>query len=49
VSNLFAELYLDEDVSMLVAELLRARLRRTDDAILNHTTADEMEDQVIYI
>lgn len=115
MSSLFAELYLDEDVSTLVAELLRARSfdvrttqeagrtgtrdeeqlgyaasqRRTllthnrDDfarlagdffaagrqhygitiavrrpphdiarrllAILNHSTADEMEDQVIYI
>ena len=115
MSRLFAELYLDEDVSALVAELLRARgfdvqttqeagrkgtrdeeqlayassLQRTlltnnrDDfvrlageffaasrrhngiiiavrrpphdiarrllIILNHTTADEMEDQVLYI
>jgi hypothetical protein len=44
MSNLFIRLYLDEDVNVLVADLLKAR---GFDALT--VRADEMENQIRYI
>jgi len=42
MSDIFIHVYLDEDVDVLVASLLRF-------LILNSTTADEIQNQIRYI
>ena len=53
MKHLFIELYLDEDVDVLVAELAVRRppheIARRLRIILNHVTADEMKNQLRYI
>ena len=52
MSHLFIDLYLDEDIDVLVADLVRRspyEIVRRLLIILNHVTADEMENQLRYI
>jgi hypothetical protein len=58
MSRLFIELYLDEDVDVLLAQLMRARgavrrppreMARRLLRLLNSVTAEEMQNHVRYI
>ena len=54
MSSLFIRLYLDEDVNVLVGVILAVRrppqaITQRLLAVLNQVTADEMENQVLYI